>query len=114
MALKGLDAYPTEALTGMLGAEFIGVAEGIADRSLSLRRYEEAKAAYERCLELIETARDFPVELAGKAKAGILHRLGLVAQEQRRWADASELYQTALTVYTNLTTVIIRLLRLAN
>ena len=61
--MKGLDAYPKEALTGRLGADFIGVVRTtLASRYLLLHRYDEAKAAYERALALADALTGMPPE----------------------------------------------------
>jgi tetratricopeptide (TPR) repeat protein len=97
--LKGLDAYPKEALTGRLGAQFIGVVDNVATRYLLLHRFDDAKAAYERALALNDALTGMPAEFIGKGKAGLLHQLGRVAEEQRRFAEAEEFYQKALALF---------------
>ena len=46
--LSPLEAYPTEKLSGQLGAEFVGVIDDIARRLLGLKQYKAAEASYQK------------------------------------------------------------------
>ena len=103
LTLTGLDAYPKEALTGMPGAERgIGVVDGISRSAIYFSR---PPGRSQSCLSagLIShrgALTGVPADTIGKGnQAGILHQLGTVAQEQRRWPEAEEFYQKALALY---------------
>jgi tetratricopeptide (TPR) repeat protein len=107
MVIEGLKGWPKEKLTDRLGLELIGM---IADRDaaghyLKLKRYPEAEAAYKRALQMVERAAPPAVR---KGSAGILHNLGVVAQEQRRWAEAEGYYKQALRSKSSSTTAMSR------
>ena len=96
--LERLDKYPTEKLRGPLGVELAGVVDDIAKRLLLLKSYAKAEATYARALDLFEQAEEVEDATRGKLKAGVLHQLGMVAEEQRQWPQAEKYYQTALEI----------------
>jgi tetratricopeptide (TPR) repeat protein len=97
--LARLGEYPAEALAGPLGAEFVGVLDNIAKCQLLLKRYAAAEASCQKTLGLIAGLRDVDEEMRGKMTASVYHQLGMVAGEQRRWAQAEEYYQQALAIF---------------
>ena len=97
--LKSMDAYPSERLTGLLGATFAGIIDNIAKRQLLTQRYSEAQTTYERALDLVEKLADYPEAERGKLLASVHHQLGMVAQAQRQWETAVSHYQQALAIF---------------
>ena len=100
--LAGLDHYPDEALSGELGAEYVGVIDDIARRQLSLKRYAEAEASYGGVLALIATLEGLEDRMRGTMRASVFHQLGMVALEQRQWDEAERRYRAALGIYAKL------------
>ena len=97
--LARLEAYPPEILAGPSGIEFVGVLEDIASRWLELKRYPEAEEAYRKALSIHQKLLDIDEKQKAVLSAGIYHQLGIVAQEQRQWAQAEEHYQQSLQIY---------------
>src|SRR5271165_5378667 len=93
-----LEQYPPEALSGPLGIEMVGVIDDAAKRFLLLKRYPEAKSAYERALAILTSNNSADAQTKGKVTAGMYHQLGAVAQEQRKWAEAEKNYREALRI----------------
>ena len=99
MVLARLKAYPADKLAGRLGAEFAGVLDNIAGRQLSLKQYTTAEATYRRALSMFMGLTFLGEKEKAVMSAGIYHQLGMVAQEQRQWAQAEQHYREALTIY---------------
>ncbi len=99
MVLKLLENYPAEKLSGQLGAEFVGVIDNIAKRQLLLKDYTKAEEAYQKALAIWLGNKSFDSDIIKKRSASIYHNLGIVAQEQRQWAQAEQYYQQALQIY---------------
>ncbi len=97
MVLRRLEDYPAETLGGPLGAEFVGVLDYIASRQLLTQQYALAEASYQKALALTNNLEND--ELREKLKAGMYHQLGMVAEEQRQWAQAEQYYQQALQIF---------------
>jgi tetratricopeptide (TPR) repeat protein len=98
MVLSCLETYSPDKLADRVGAEFVGVIDDIANRQRLLKRYTEAEASYQKALALHLRIRSFDEETSKKLSAGIYHQLGMVAQEQRQWAQAEQYYQQALQI----------------
>lgn len=97
--LAELQRYPAEALAGELGAEFVGVIDDIARRTLSLKRYAEAEASYQRALALVAALDGLDDKTRSTMRASVYHQLGMVALAQRQWAEAERRYRQALALY---------------
>jgi len=97
--LARMEAYPSEILAGPSGVEFVGVLDNIAKRYLLLKRYPEAGEAYQKALTVYQNLTDINEKQKAVSSAGIYHQLGMVAQEQRQWAQAEEYYRQALQIY---------------
>jgi len=97
--LAHLQTYPTETLTGPIGVELVGVLDNIAKRQLLLKQYTAAEASYQAALRMLSQQAALEVETREKGKAGILHQLARVAQEQRQWAQARDYFLRALETY---------------
>jgi len=96
--LARLEAYPTEALAGLLGAEFVGVLDDIASRQLSLKQYAAAEASYQKALSIWLTNKGYEADQIRCRSASIYHQLGVVAEAQRQWAQAERYYGQALEI----------------
>jgi tetratricopeptide (TPR) repeat protein len=96
--MKGLEAYPSEKLTGRLGAEFVAELDDIAKRQYFLRRYEDAEVSCQKSLLLISQIENIDETLRSEMKASVYHNLGSVAKEQRQWEQAEQYYQQALQI----------------
>ncbi|MCP4702710.1 MAG: tetratricopeptide repeat protein [Gammaproteobacteria bacterium] len=96
--LAKLEQYPQEALSGQLGAEFVGVIDDIAKRFLLSKQYAEAEQAYQKALKIWLSNQAFKAKFIQTKSATIYHQLGMVAQEQRQWQQAAEYYQKALDI----------------
>jgi tetratricopeptide (TPR) repeat protein len=95
--LQALERRPSETMTGKRGADLVRVIDNIATRQLLAKRFEEAKASYEKALSIHDGLGDYTKQLE-IGRAGILHRLGMVAQEQRRFEEAAGGYRKALEI----------------
>jgi tetratricopeptide (TPR) repeat protein len=96
--LAGLENYRPETLAGPLGLELVGVIDDIASRQLSLKQFTAAEVSYRRALEMLERNQSPDARTKGRVSGGIHHQLGIVAQEQRRWAQAEQHYREALEI----------------
>jgi tetratricopeptide (TPR) repeat protein len=96
--LARLEGYSEEKLEGQIGVELAGIVDHIATRQLMLRQFGMAEATYQRALLLWLGNAYFSQEQRAQGAAGIYHRLGIIAQEQRQWAKAESYYQQALSI----------------
>jgi tetratricopeptide (TPR) repeat protein len=94
-----LERYPERLLAGPLGLEMVGVIDDAAKRFLTLKRYPQAKAAYERALAILRSNASIQPEQQRKISASIYHQLGRVAEEQRQWKEAEKNYREALRIF---------------
>jgi tetratricopeptide (TPR) repeat protein len=97
--LPRLQVYPEAILSGPLGTELLVVLDDIAKRQLELKQYATAEVSYQETLRLLDVQTTLGCETREKGKAGVLHQLGRVAQEQRQWGEAEQYYQQALAIY---------------
>ena len=88
-----LERAPPAGLTAQQLAERIGVIENIGKRFLLLKRFNEAEAAYQQA-EALANNPDLPATY----RASIVHQLGMVAQEQRRFDEAAGYYRQSLDI----------------
>ncbi len=98
--LKRLETYPSDILTGRLGAQFVRIIGVIANQQFTLRQYASAEVSYQRILELANQLEDVDEKEREHLKAGTHHQLGYVAQEQRQWQQAEQYYQQALQIFS--------------
>ena len=96
-----LEQYPAELLAGPLGLEMVGALDGAAKRFLLLKRYPQAKAAYERALSIHLANTSISPEQRKEVSASIYHQLGMVAAEQRQWPEAERNYREALVEFND-------------
>jgi hypothetical protein len=85
-------------LSGTLGTELLGVLDHIAGRQLNLRQYAAAEASYQETLRLLEAQTELGRESRETVKAGILHNLGVVAQEQQQWDQSRDFLLKGLAI----------------
>jgi len=97
--LAGLENYRPETLAGPLGLELASVIDGIAKRQLLLKQFTAAEASYRRALEMLERNQSLDASTKRRLGGRIHHQLGVVAQEQRQWAQAERHYQKALEIF---------------
>jgi tetratricopeptide (TPR) repeat protein len=97
--LACLESYSDAALTGQLGAEFVGVLDDIAKRQLLLEQLQAAEASYRKALSLHQGLTIVEGERKALLTAGIYHDLGVVVQEQRQWVQAEACYRQALEIF---------------
>jgi tetratricopeptide (TPR) repeat protein len=64
-----------------------------------MKQYHEATTSYEKALTILEQNKMFDESQKKKFSATFYHNLGIVAQEQRQWAQAEQHYQHALAIY---------------
>jgi tetratricopeptide (TPR) repeat protein len=64
-----------------------------------LRQYAKAKESYEKASSLWLANANLSKKQRQLGTAIIYHQLGVVAQEQRQWAEAERYYQQALAIY---------------
>jgi tetratricopeptide (TPR) repeat protein len=96
--LVSIESYPEEILKGKLGFEFVGTIDEIANRQLLLKRHDSAEASYKKAMDILLQQKETDTKLVEKNRAGILHRLGIIAQEQRQYQKAEEYYKKALEI----------------
>jgi tetratricopeptide (TPR) repeat protein len=98
LVLARLEQLPPGSLSGTRGAELVGVIDDIASRQLQLHQLDRARASYERALAIFDGLTGLDPRMA-VARAGILHQLGMVAQEQRQFDEAKAAYKQALEIF---------------
>ena len=96
--LASMETYPEEILKGQFGVDFVAIIDGIAMRQFFLKRYDSAEASYKKALDILSQQKEADTKLVETIKAGILHRLGMVAQEQKQYEQAEEYYKKALEI----------------
>jgi tetratricopeptide (TPR) repeat protein len=100
LILSGIDQYSAGQLAGQLGVEFAAVLGELGNAFVRLRRYEDARNAYQKMREISEQATEIPEKIRRVTfEAGAYHSLGMVAQAQRQWAEAEAYYKKALEIY---------------
>ena len=82
--LTDLKGESGEELSVQQLVEWIRVIDDIGKRNALLRRFDEAKAAFEQAAQLV----DF-LQLPNTWRASSLHQLGIVAEKQRRFDEAA-------------------------
>jgi len=93
--LEKLEIAEAASLDEQKVHEFIMVLDIIAKRNLLLKRPAEAKATYQKGLQLFESGKlENP-----HGKASLLYQLGKVAWEQRQWQEAEDHSQKALVIF---------------
>jgi tetratricopeptide (TPR) repeat protein len=96
--MQALERWPKE-LIGQIGYEFVGVlCDSIGKKFYLLQQFQEAEEAYSKALELWDGMMIQSPEHKGKQRAIILHQLGMVAQEQRKYEEAERYYKEALAI----------------
>jgi tetratricopeptide (TPR) repeat protein len=98
LVLDKLEQLPPDALTGQRGIDFASVVDDIASRQLQLRELDNAQASYEKALAIVDGLEGLEPRMVATGRAGILHQLGAVAQQQRRFAEAEDAYKKALEI----------------
>src|SRR5262249_12511462 len=78
------------------GAELLSVLNDITKGQFDLKQYATAEASCQEMLRLLNAQTTLDRETREKVKAGILHNLGWVAEEQRQLGQAEEDKQQAL------------------
>ncbi|AOS83873.1 hypothetical protein BIU88_06735 [Chlorobaculum limnaeum] len=97
--MQGLERWPEELIQGQIGYEFVGVlVDEIGTRSMKLQQFQEAEVTYSKALELWDGMTIPSSEQKGTARATILHQLGMVAQEQRKYEEAEGYFKDALAI----------------
>ena len=96
IVVEGAAQYPPSALAGQLGEEAFIAYGNSAGLLLNLKRYQAAQTRYEEALTLIAGLTSLPEQQRGAHRATAYHQLGIVAQEQRQWAQAEQYYRQAL------------------
>jgi tetratricopeptide (TPR) repeat protein len=101
LVLEKLKYVQCNAVTAERGFEIAGVLIDIANRQRSLQQFDRARVTFENALAINDSiGLELQQVRAGRAK--ILHYLGSVADEQRRFADAEAAYKEALEIYVSL------------
>ena len=97
--MQGLERWPEELIQGQIGREFVGVlCDSIGKKFYRMQQFQEAEVAYSKALELWDGMTIPSSEQKGKGRATILHQLGAVAQDQRKYAEAERYYKDALAI----------------
>jgi len=79
----------------------VRVIDNTAKRFLLLKRYPQAKVAYERALTIQRSNTSISSEQQERLSAPIYHQLGRVVQDQRQWEEAEKNYLEALRIYAH-------------
>jgi len=98
MVMAQQDHYTPQQLSGEIGVHFYLVLARLARTYLELNKYSLAQENYKRVLEIAENLRGLPEKTKANYVAITYHQLGVVAQEQRQWAQAEGYYQQALEI----------------
>jgi tetratricopeptide (TPR) repeat protein len=98
LLLTWFDQLPPQALTGQRGVEFVGVIGSIAGRQGRLHQLDRARESYKRALIVLERLEGFGPDRAALMRASILHDLGNIARQQRRFDEAKTAYNEALEI----------------
>jgi tetratricopeptide (TPR) repeat protein len=99
MVLRSMESYPPETIAGPLGLDLFEVINDIGLRQRSLEQFGAAEASHRKSLETLLANRSLAGAGLKRLSAIPYHNLGIVAQEQRQWAQAEEYYHKALEIY---------------
>jgi tetratricopeptide (TPR) repeat protein len=97
--MASLEQQPAGALHGQRAIEFVAMLDSVAKRQVLLKQHTTAQQLYQQALDLLQA--DAMLDSATKSDfvAGLYHQLGIVALEQRQWAQANEYFQQALAIF---------------
>jgi tetratricopeptide (TPR) repeat protein len=90
--------YPLERKTGNIDLILPQVSGQKGNSLLTTKQYDAARSVYNQAMNMLDRSTELPEELRTKIRAKIYHQLGMVAQEQRQWAQAEQYYQQALRI----------------
>jgi tetratricopeptide (TPR) repeat protein len=99
LVLEKLKRLPRNAFTAERGVELAAVVDDIARHELLMRQFDIAQTMYERALAIWDSLEGLDPRVASTARANTLHQLGLVAEEQGRFAQAESAYKKALEIF---------------
>ncbi len=91
--------YVANKLSDDVARHFLLVADRASHAYLMTKAYSKAKQTYEDSLTYISQLPGVTAEFRATALASVHHNLGMVAEEQRAWAQAEAHYQQALEIY---------------
>jgi tetratricopeptide (TPR) repeat protein len=96
--------YPIEIQTNEIKLEIISVLTKLANGYFNIKNYQQAQEYYLIIIELIESLSEVELsDLEERQKSlqlgTIYHKLGLVADNLRKWEEAQQNYQQALDIY---------------
>ena len=90
--------FQTEALIGPLGSDAVTILDDMARWQMQLKQYVDAKASYQKALDLWLENTSMDADTLRKRSATIYHQLGWVAQWGRTWEEAKGYYEQALQI----------------
>ncbi len=99
LVLDAKDRYISAQQAGEIGAKLYLVYERLAYCHLKAHRNVEAGTAYQDALKQIAALTAMSPEQRQRWSVNVYHQLGIVAQEQRQWAQAEQTYRQALDIY---------------
>ena len=99
VVLTSAENYPMDKVANDISEHFFIVYGNKAALQLMLKQYDAARSTYEDTLKLIDRLTALSKEKRGKHQATAHYQLGMVAGEQRQWAQAEAYYQQALAIY---------------
>ena len=97
--LAQMDDYPPAQRFGTAASGFLRVIGELGRRQMTLKRYADVAANYQAAAQLIEQITNVDAKQKADWKATLYHQLGMVAEEQRQWAQAEQHYQQALALF---------------
>ncbi|MCP4352222.1 MAG: tetratricopeptide repeat protein, partial [Desulfobacterales bacterium] len=98
MVMDALKKHQNDKLTRQVSNDFFYIADNVGKRQLILKQYAEAETSYQKALELHSCLTISDKKRKATLKAGVLHQLGAVAEEQRQWEQAEKYYSNALEI----------------
>ncbi|MFN8467951.1 MAG: tetratricopeptide repeat protein [Caldilineaceae bacterium] len=99
--LAARSSYTDVELSQDVALHFYLVVERTAMSALMLKHYAMAEHTYQEALGYARDLKGLNDEARASYSAILYHQLGMVAQEQRQWAQADDYYQQALTILSN-------------
>lgn len=96
--LKGLQAYPSDKLTGPIGLERALITDTLAGLQTDLGKYVEAEDSYSQELEFLSQVKDIDEEERSSLQAISYHNLGNLALKQHNWQKAEDYFKQSLNI----------------